>query len=209
MSATQKIDPTKTAVLVVDMANDFVAPGAPIFVEMGYKMAPKLADFLDECRKSGALVIYTTQTYRKDGADISSGTALVLESFGGSCLIEGTNGAEIYPVCAPKENDILIKKQFYSAFYCTGLDVILRAKEIKTVVITGVCTDSSCFTTARDAFYLDYDVIILHDLNGARQWPDCGYGVLPAEIQHIAALTNLAESNGSVMSSEEFSGLIK
>jgi ureidoacrylate peracid hydrolase len=198
-----KVKPEKTAVLVIDMSNAFVGPGA--FVEMGNKFAPKLGGFLDICRGKGLRVIYTTHTYRADGADKTAVSRLVSPP---GVLVDGTSDVEIYAPCAPKADDIVIKKHFYSGFYGTELDIILRSLGIETVVITGVCTDVCCFATARDAFFRGYGVVILSDLTGTVSWPDIGYGTFGAETYHVAALNNLHATNADVTTSEEFSARI-
>jgi biuret amidohydrolase len=64
------IDPAKTAMIVVDMQNDFVASGAPIEVSAARAMVPKLAEALKICRGSGIRVIYTAHVHRRDGCDM-------------------------------------------------------------------------------------------------------------------------------------------
>jgi biuret amidohydrolase len=63
------IDPPKTAMIVVDMQNDFVASGAPIEVSAARAMVPKLAEALKICRDAGIRVIYTAHVHRRDGCD--------------------------------------------------------------------------------------------------------------------------------------------
>jgi nicotinamidase-related amidase len=199
-------NPETTAILVVDMTNGFVAPGAPVYVDMGNRFATKLGAFLDVCREKGFRIIYTTHIFRADGADMDRNTRLATPP---DAFLEGTPDVEIYPPCAMKPGDILVKKHFYSGFYCTDMDVILRSLGIGTVVITGVCTDVCCFATARDAFNYGYGVVMLADLNGSPGWPDIGFGALTPEQHHIAALNNLAVTGADVMTSEEFKAHIE
>ncbi len=65
-----RIEPARTAIIVVDMENDFVAPGAPLETPMGHELIPRLQELLDHTRKSGMRVIYTTHTHRRDGCDM-------------------------------------------------------------------------------------------------------------------------------------------
>ena len=64
------IDPAKTAMIVVDMQNDFVAAGAPMEVSAARAMVPKLAEALKICRNAGIRVIYTAHVHRRDGCDM-------------------------------------------------------------------------------------------------------------------------------------------
>jgi nicotinamidase-related amidase len=66
------IDPVKTAMIVVDMQNDFVASGAPIEVSAARAMVPKLVEALKICRDAGIRVIYTAHVHRRDGCDIGA-----------------------------------------------------------------------------------------------------------------------------------------
>ena len=66
-----KIIPEKTAVLVIDMQNDFVGPGAPIYIDMGHQMAPALKEFLDRCRQEKIQIIYTKDVIRADRKDMA------------------------------------------------------------------------------------------------------------------------------------------
>lgn len=197
------VDPKTTAVIVVDMTNGFCAPGAPIYVEMGYRFAPKLNDFLNQCRQQGLRVLYTTHVYRADGADLNP-LARREHAEKGPSLIAGTRDVEIYPVCAPAKGEIVLEKHFYSSFYGTDLDQLLTVAGIQTLVITGVCTDVCCFATARDAMALGYDVVFLADLNGTFSHEDCGLGRFTDMQHHVATLNNLAATNADVMESDTF-----
>ena len=64
------IDPAKTAMIVVDMQNDFVAAGAPMETPAARAMVPKLAEALKICRGAGIRVIYTAHVHRRDGCDM-------------------------------------------------------------------------------------------------------------------------------------------
>lgn len=198
------ISPEKTAILVIDMINDLIEESSPACVKTGNAIAPKLGTFLNECRNRGIKVIYCSTTYRKDKYDLGFNNQIILNQISPDIMQKGTKGTQIYHVCAPKSNDIIIEKQFYSAFYCTELDVILRANGIDTLVITGICTDTGVHATARDGFYLDYDVVVLSDLTATRKWPDCGYGTVSEETSQRATLNNLYATNSDVMNSETF-----
>jgi nicotinamidase-related amidase len=65
-----QIDPTKTAMIVVDMQNDFVAKGAKLQSAAAAAMVPKLAATLNFCREKGIRVIYTAHVHRRDGSDM-------------------------------------------------------------------------------------------------------------------------------------------
>ena len=75
----------------------------------------------------------------------------------------GSPGVAIFPEIAPRDDEIVITKHRFSAFYGTDLEIILRGLGVTTVVITGVTTENCCHATARDAFFRDFQVAFLSD----------------------------------------------
>jgi ureidoacrylate peracid hydrolase len=90
-----QIDPTKTAMIVVDMQNDFVAEGAKLRSAAAAAMVPTLASTLNFCRQKGIRVIYTAHVHRRDGSDMGLYDDLYSPIADRSTLVDGTSGAEI------------------------------------------------------------------------------------------------------------------
>src|SRR5271169_5154096 len=157
------IDPAKTAMIVVDMQNDFVASGAPIEVSAARAMVPKLAEALKICRDAGIRVIYTAHVHRRDGCDMGLFDDLHPVIANRDALVDGTPGVDIYSELAPAPGEHVIKKHRYSAFFGTDLDIILREWGVDTVIISGTTTEDCCHATARDAMFRDYRVVFLSD----------------------------------------------
>jgi len=198
------ITPAKCALIVVDMQNDFVAPGAPMETPAGRAMLPKLTRAIDFCRRVGARVIYTTHAHRRDGCDAGLFARLWPPIASRAGLVDGTRGIEIYDEIAPKPGEIVVKKHRYSAFYGTDLDIILRGWGVDTVVIAGVTTENCCLSTARDALFRDYKVVFLSDATATFDYPDVGQGAMSADEIHKAVLVILSVSTAHVMKVEEF-----
>jgi ureidoacrylate peracid hydrolase len=198
------IDPRRTALIVVDMENDFVAPGAPLETPAGRTMLPTLKRALTFCREQGIRVIYTTHAHRRDGCDMGRFKDLWPPIRNGAGLVEGERGIEIYPEIAPQADEIVITKRRYSAFYGTDLEIILRGLGIDTVVISGVTTENCCHATARDALFRDYKVVFLSDATATFDYPDVGQGGMAAEEVHRATLVILSVSTAHVMTTDEF-----
>ncbi len=131
------IDPAKTAMIVVDMQNDFVAAGAPIEVSAARAMVPKLAEALKICRNAGIRVIYTAHVHRRDGCDMGLFDDLHPLIANRAALVDGTPGVDIYPELAPAPGEHVIKKHRYSGFFGTDLDIILREWGVDTVIVSG------------------------------------------------------------------------
>jgi ureidoacrylate peracid hydrolase len=200
----QRIEPSKTAMIVVDMQNDFIAPGAPMETPAGQKLLPTLQRALAFCREVGIRVIYTTHAHRRDGCDMGLFDDLWPPIATRAGLVDGEPGIEIYPDVAPKGDEVVIRKHRYSGFYGTDLEIILRGLGIETVVITGVTTENCCHATARDAMFRDYKVVFLSDATGTFDYPDVGQGAMSADEVHRATLVILSVSTAHVMTTEEF-----
>ena len=203
------INPAKCALIVVDMENDFVAPGAPMETPAGRAMLPNLTRAIDFCRHVRAKVIYTTHAHREDGCDAGMFAKLWAPIASKAGLVDGTKGIEIYDEVVPKPGEIVVKKHRYSAFYGTDLDIILRGSGIDTVVIAGVTTENCCLSTARDALFRDYKVVFLSDATATFDYPDVGQGAMSAEEVHKATLVILSVSTAHVMKVEEFISRMK
>jgi ureidoacrylate peracid hydrolase len=199
-----QIDPAKAAFIVVDMQNDFVAPGAPMETPAGREMLPTLQRALTFCRANGIKVIYTVHAHRRDGSDMGRYADLFELVANREALIDGEPGVDVYSDVAPQDGEIVIKKHRYSGFYGTDLDIILRSSGIDTVIISGVTTENCCHATARDALFNGYKVAFLSDATGTFDYPDLGYGALKAEEVHKATLVVFAASTAHVMTTDEF-----
>jgi nicotinamidase-related amidase len=203
MYRVEHIDPSTTAMIVVDMQNDFVAPGAPMQSPAGLAMVPNLEQALTCCRESGIPVIYTAHVHRPGGVD--QGLLAHAPQIGrGEALVVGSPGAAIFPEIAPRDDEIVIPKHRFSAFYGTDLEIILRGLGVTTVVITGVTTENCCHATARDAFFRDFQVVFLSDATATGDYPDLGYGSLSADEVHRATLVILARDTADVIPTETF-----
>ena len=200
----KNVNPNTAALIVVDMENDFVAPGAPFEVTAARTLLPKLKKVMGFCRKAGIRIIYTTHVHRPDGSDMGRFADIYPAVADRKGLVDGTPGVEIYSEIAPQRDEVVIKKHRYSAFYGTDLDVILRGQGVDTVIVTGVTTEDCCHATARDAMFRDYKVVFLSDCTGTYAYPDLGYGNLPADEVHRSSLVILALSTAHVMTADDF-----
>src|SRR5215467_6959519 len=198
-----RIHPTRTAMIVVDMQNDFVAPGAAIETPATRAMVPRLAESLSICREAGIRVIYTAHVHRRDGCDMGLFDDIHPSIAQRDALVDGTPGVEIYPELAPAPGEHVIKKHRYSGFFATDLDIILREWGVDTVIISGTTTENCCQATALDAMFRNYRVVFLSDATATYDYPDRRFGAMPnAEIHH-ATLVILAASTAHVMSVED------
>ena len=176
------LDTSSTAILVVDMQNDFGTQGG-MFDRAGVPIAgiqavvPNVASVLRAGRRMMIPIVYIKMGYLPDLSNLGPedapnrirhlqfGVGQPINANGRSwrILVRDGWGTEIVSALKPEPGDLQIWKHRYSAFFETELDTILRERGIKTLVITG-CTTSVCVeSTARDAFFRDYHCLMLTD----------------------------------------------
>lgn len=171
------VDQRHTALIVVDMQNDFCKAGwafdrLGIELSMYPPMLPHLSRLLAGARSIGVPVIYIQMTVlpgrlSESPAQIRFNMRLHLASHGATqpllYTIEGTPGQEIIEELAPEPGDLVVRKYRSSGFWGTNLDMLLRSNGIETVIVTGCTTEGCVESTARDALFNDYYVVLPED----------------------------------------------
>jgi nicotinamidase-related amidase len=173
-SLAEKTDPRKTALVVIDMQNDFCHAdgfGGKRGGDMSAvgPTAERIGALVDEARRLDMLIIWVRAHY--DPITMPATMAEVLEKFGGGeRCIAGTWGADWFGDLVPKDaaNEVTISKHRYDAFYDTPIDILLRANAIENIVATGTSTDVCVESTVRDAFFHNYFVVMPEDASCAR-----------------------------------------
>jgi nicotinamidase-related amidase len=172
---SELVNPRHTALVVVDMQRDFCTPGGAfdrlgVDISMYEPMVPRLARLVDGARAAGTLVIYVQMTVlpgrrSESPAQIRFNRRLHLSSTGEplAYTADGSVGQEIIPELAPADGDLLVKKYRSSGFWGTNLDLLLRSNGVLSVVMTGCTTEGCVESTARDALFNDYYVVIAED----------------------------------------------
>lgn len=171
------IEPAHTALVVVDMQRDFCLPGGAfdqqgMDISMYPDMIPRLARLLRAAREVGTTVIFIQMTVlpgrrSESPAQIRFNMRMHLQDRGPLkplwYTIDGSQGQEIIPELAPAEGDLAVRKYRSSAFWGTNLDMLLRSNGLKTLVMTGCTTEGCVESTARDALFNDYYVVMAED----------------------------------------------
>jgi len=143
----------KTAVVVIDMINDFVT--GVFKSERAAKIVPNIKRLLEYARKKRVPIVYVTDAHLPN---------LDPEfEVWGPHAVKGSWGAEIIEELKPEKRDFRVLKRKYSAFQGTDLDMLLRELRIDTLILTGVVTDICIQHTAADAFFRGYRVIVPKD----------------------------------------------
>ena len=153
-----RLDPSSTTLIVVDMQNDFVKEGGSLLVPDAEGTIPAVEDLLDGARRSGAKVVFTQDTHTGGDPewDIWPEHAR-----------EGSWGWQIVDELAPQEDELVVRKVRYDAFYGTHLDHFLRLWNTKTVVVCGTVANICVHYTAASAALRWYDVVVPKDATSA------------------------------------------
>jgi ureidoacrylate peracid hydrolase len=219
-----RIETARTAIVVVDMQNDFGAEGgsfqrAGIDISMIRAAVPPTARALGAARASGIKVIYLKMAFRPDLADAgpldSPNYVRRLQLLGlgkptpapngknSRILIKDTWNTDILAELTPNAEDVVLYKHRFSGFFETDLDAILKRSGVKYLIVTG-CTTSICVeSTIRDGMFRDYSCVLLNDCTGE----PIGYG-LPRS-NHDASLLTIQTLLGWVSASDRFIDALK
>ncbi|KAL6006190.1 hypothetical protein ACLOJK_040236 [Asimina triloba] len=158
----------KTALLVIDMQNDFIEPGGPMHVAGGQAIAPSVIKAVQVARQHGITIIWAVREHDPLGRDVE----LFRRHFyiGGKegPTAKGTKGAELVEGLLIEEGDYKIVKTRFSAFFATHLHSFLQSNGFKSVVVVGVQTPNCVRQTVFDAVALDYQpVMVIVDATAA------------------------------------------
>ena len=164
------IAPKKCALLVIDMQDEFVKPHwTPYWVPEATRQVPRIKSLVKHCREKKIPVIFTvyskTHNYldRPKTLPLMPSRLLGMEIDQSSFFVKG----QVWHELAPKEDEIIIRKPSYGAFYDTPLETILKTLEKDTVIICGTLTNYCCGTTARQAYERSFKVIFGSDVTSA------------------------------------------
>ncbi|MGH9133472.1 MAG: cysteine hydrolase family protein [Ilumatobacteraceae bacterium] len=173
----------RTAVVVVDMQNDFASPGgmfdrAGIDVRGIQAIVAPTAALLDVARAAGMLVVYLKMGFHPDLSDSGAPNSptwlkhipfqlgadvIAPDGTPSRILVRDTWNTDIVDDLRPHDDDVVLYKNRYSGFYATGLDEQLRARGIETLIVVGATTSVCVESTVRDATFRDYRCLVVED----------------------------------------------
>jgi ureidoacrylate peracid hydrolase len=198
LASRDTIDAGRTALVVVDMQNHFVAPGFPAEVPLSREIVPNINRLARAMRDAGGTVVWI-QTTAAGGLERWSNYHRYMLSPERrqkrlASLDEAAEGFELYPALDVLPDDLRVKKIKYSGFIAgsSDIDAQLKSRGIDSVLITGTATNVCCESSARDAMMLDYRVTMLSDANAT--WTD---------EEHAATLNSFLLFFGDVMTTDE------
>jgi nicotinamidase-related amidase len=153
----------KATLIVIDMQNDFIKGASPYSCEMLDKnLINRVKELIGFCRKEKIHIIYTQHSIKPDKSNAETGEPSEVRA----CII-GTDGWKIINEIKPNDNDDVVRKDKFDAFYKTRLKNLLKKLKADTVILCGVMTNNCVRSTAEGAYFRGYKLIIVSDCCGA------------------------------------------
>ena len=199
------IDAKRTALIVIDMQNVFLEPGAVAEVPAARGIVANINRLASASRASGARVAWVQSDFPRDqpagGWPVFMGEIYSPELAARylDALKPGNRGHQLWPALRSEAGDLFVSKNRFSAFLPGASDLAERLRDlgIDTVLITGTLTNVCCESSARDAMMRNFRVIIVGDANATRN-----------DAEHMASLVALHQTFGDVRSTDDTLGLL-
>jgi ureidoacrylate peracid hydrolase len=183
-----RFDPSRAAVLVVDMLNEFLEPGGEMVLLEGRRVIEPINRLLTASRSMGLRVVWLCDEHPiPDDKEFEKRVP--------HC-IGGTWNAGIIDAMDVAPDELRIAKRRYSGFFGTDLDLRLREWGVKQVVVTGVVTNICVRSTVHDAYFLGYDVFVPEDCVSAT-----------SDREQASTLYDIDTHFGDVVTSEELTAI--
>jgi nicotinamidase-related amidase len=183
VEAHVRIDPARTALVVIDMQNDFVREGGGLLVPNAEATVPAIKALLEFARGHGMRVVYTQDTHREGDPEWRIWPVHARE---------GSWGWEIVDELEPARDDVVLRKLRFDAFFGTPLDHLLRLWGVDTLVICGTLANMCVQYTAASAALRWYEVVIPRDAISALDVFDLESSLRQAALVFAGRITTAA-----------------
>jgi ureidoacrylate peracid hydrolase len=200
-----QLDPARTAHIIIDMQNVFVAEGALVEVPTARSIVSNINAVNNELRKLGTAVVWVTHLNQMRDGKTDWDIYYRYQHHSGEAAARASNfqpghpGARIYDGLVTTPQDFVVVKNRYSAFIpgSSSLERLLRSNNIENIIISGTKTNVCCESTARDGMMLDFKVTMLSDCNAT-----------DTDEEHRGTLENMVLQFGDVRTGDEIVRLL-
>jgi len=145
----------KSALLVIDMLNDFVLSGAPLEIPRAKQIIPIIKSHISTARYLSWLIVYVCDRHEENDKEFEKWPKHAVKETSGSAIVEALD-PEI------RVGDLIVPKTRYSGFFKTLLETHLEVRKIEKLHLVGVATDICILATAMDALMRNFEVVV-HD----------------------------------------------
>ena len=197
-----KLENEKSVLLVIDMQDEFVKPGwASTWIPEATRQVPKVKHLIEKCRENDIPVIYTVFSNTHNFFDRPKyGSVMPIQYPELGSNPEWFQDGNIWEDLKPQEDEIVIHKPSYGAFYDTPLETILKKMGRDTIIISGTLTNCCCGTTARQGYERGYKVIFGSDVTSTytQEMQEAEMGILRlafAKVQSSEEIIKEIEEN--------------
>jgi ureidoacrylate peracid hydrolase len=199
-----EMDPARTAHVVVDLQNGFMAPGQPVEIPAAREIVPNVNRISAALRAAGGTVVYIQNTIDATAKETWSNWFTFMSGNAraerlDAAFADGSYGHALWPELDVKPGDLKVNKTRFGAFVpgSSQLHAILQERGIDTLIITGTATNVCCESTARDGMMLNYKVIFVADGTATHN-----------DEEHNATLGIMLSHFADVMTTDEVVGCV-
>jgi nicotinamidase-related amidase len=143
------MDGNRSALLVVDMLEDFTREGAPLEVPAARSIVPAIRRRIARARRQGELVVYVCDAHKRNDPEFR-------RMGWPPHVVEGTPGGAVVSPLSPEPGDVVVEKRSYSGFFKTTLDAVLKRHAVSSIELCGCVTNICILYTAADAAMRGY-----------------------------------------------------
>lgn len=151
------LDPKRTALVLIDLQKGIVARQTAPYPSS--EVAARARRLAERCRAVGATVVLVHVAYSRDGRDRLAPRADAAPA----AAPLAPDWSDILPELGPREGDVVITKRNWGAFYGTDLELQLRRRGVRTILLGGISTNLGVESTAREAFERGYEQVLVED----------------------------------------------
>jgi len=198
------LDPAKTAHIIVDLQNGFMAPGAAVEIPYAREIVPNVNAISQALRAAGGTNIFIRylideETHKSWSIWFNEFSKPGWRDALNATFAKDSEGFQLWPGLDVQSDDLIVDKTRFGAFVpgSSDLHAILQERGIDTLIITGTATNVCCESTARDAMQMNYKIIFVADGNATN-----------TDAEHNATLNNMKALFADVMTADELVGFL-
>lgn len=198
--ALEKLDPKKTAIVLIEYQNEFTSEGGALYPAVKEciektNMLENSSKLMNSAREAGCSIVHVPISFAENHPEINGDYGILNAIHGGKTFPAGSWAAEFDEKMTPAAEDVVIRgKVGLCGFASTNLDFVLRQKKVESIVLGGFLTNCCIESTMRSAYELGYNVITLKDCTAATS-----IAAYDAAFEHNFGMFSKISDSGAVL----------